>query len=52
MRSRKASRPSKKPTKGSPKSSPKKVAAPLRRSSALTSARDVAPLVERIVAIL
>lgn len=57
MSSRKASRPSKKPTPGRPSKkptpgSPKKVAAPLQQSGALTSARDVAPLVERVVAIL
>jgi predicted nuclease of restriction endonuclease-like (RecB) superfamily len=48
MSSRKASRSSKKPTTGSPK----KVAAPLRQSSVRASTRDVAPLVERVVAIL
>jgi hypothetical protein len=48
MSSRKASRSSTKPTTGSPK----KVAAPLRQLSVLTSTRDVAPLVERVVAIL
>jgi predicted nuclease of restriction endonuclease-like (RecB) superfamily len=48
MSSPKASRPSKKHTTGSSK----KVAAPLGQSSALASARDVGPLVERVVAIL
>jgi hypothetical protein len=41
-------RPTKKPRPGRPKN----VAAPLRPSSALASARDVGPLVERIVEIL
>jgi len=48
MSSRKATRPTKKPTTGGPK----KIAAPLRPSGPLTSARDVALLVERVVAIL
>jgi predicted nuclease of restriction endonuclease-like (RecB) superfamily len=48
MSSPKASRPSKKHTTGSAK----KVVAPLGPSSALASARDVGPLVERVVAIL
>jgi predicted nuclease of restriction endonuclease-like (RecB) superfamily len=48
MSSPRTSRRSKKPTTGSPK----KVAAPLRQSSALASARDVGPLIERVVAIL
>jgi len=43
-----AKRSSKKPTAGSLKS----VAAPPRQSRALTAARDVAPLVKRVVAIL
>jgi predicted nuclease of restriction endonuclease-like (RecB) superfamily len=48
MTSRKAPRPSKKPTTGSPKMG----SAQWRQSSALTSARDVAPLIERVVTIL
>jgi hypothetical protein len=48
MTSRKAPRPSKKPSTGSPKMG----SAQWRQSSALTSARDVAPLIERVVTIL
>jgi hypothetical protein len=48
MRLRKASRSSKKLMTGRPK----KVSAPLRQSGEITAARNVAPLLERVVAIL
>lgn len=41
----------KRPTKKSVSRGSRKVAAPLRQTSALASARDVAPLIERVVAI-